>query len=126
MRGWEHRSAGADGANGVGRPAQLAALGTAVRIRNLRLYRDVHYTCRGRYAVGAEPVLLGVEQYFVLGDNSANSEDSRFWPPDAVSESQLLGAAFLVHLPSQPCRWEFAGWSAECQVPDLGRIRWIR
>jgi signal peptidase I len=111
---------------GVGEPVQLEAAGTALRIRNFRLFRDVHYTGRGRHAAGAEPVLLGVEQYFVLGDNSANSDDSRFWPEGAVSESQMLGPAFAVHLASRPWSWQCAGRSGEWQLPDLRRIRWIR
>ncbi len=112
--------------DGVGRPVQLEAAGAAIAVRDFRLYRDVHYTARGRTAVGGEPVRLGVEQYFVLGDNSANSDDSRSWPPNAVSGAQLLGSAFLVHLPSRACAWQFAGWRGTCQVPDVARIRWIR
>jgi signal peptidase I len=104
--------------DGVGQPVQLEAAGAAVVVRDFRLYRDVHYGDRGRTAVRGEPVRLGVEQYFVLGDNSAISDDSRFWPPDAVSGAQLVGSAFLVHLPSRSCgRW---------QMPDVTRIRWIR
>jgi signal peptidase I len=108
--------------SGVGRPVQLEAAGATFLVRDFRLYRDVHYASRGRTAVSGEPVRLGVEQYFVLGDNSANSDDSRFWPPNAVSEAQLLGPAFLVHLPSRLYRWH----GGECQVPDFNRIRWIR
>jgi signal peptidase I len=112
--------------SGVGQPVQLEATDTAVQIRSFRLYRDIHYSRRGRQAVGIEPVRLGEEQYFVLGDNSANSEDSRFWPVGAVSEAQMLGPAFLVHLASRPLDWHWAGRLGQCQVPDLGRIRWIR
>jgi signal peptidase I len=104
----------------VRQPVQLDATG-AVVIRDYRLYRDVHYADRGRTAVGGEPVHLGVEQYFVLGDNSANSEDSRTWSPDAVSEAQLLGSAFLVHLPSRAWRVGGRDW----QLPNFTRIRWI-
>jgi signal peptidase I len=112
--------------NGVGRPVQLTAASVVIAVRDFRLYRDIHYAARGRTAVGGEPVRLGVEQYFVLGDNSGNSEDSRSWPPDAVSGAQLLGSAFLVHLPSRACAWTFAGQRGTVQVPDTARIRWIR
>ena len=111
---------------GVGRPVQIEAAGVAVALRGFRLYRDVHYTQRGRHAVAGQPVHLGTQQYFVLGDNSPNSEDSRFWPPDAVSQAQLVGSAFLVHLPSVPVEWRCAGGSWLGQLPDFGRIRWIR
>jgi len=111
--------------DGVGRPVQMEACGAAVVIRNFRLFRDVHYASRGSHAVEGKAVRLGVEQYFVLGDNSSNSEDSRFWPVAAVSESQMLGPAFLVHLASHSRRWQCAGWSWQCQMPDPGRIRWL-
>jgi len=111
--------------DGVGRPAQMEARGAAVVIRNFRLFRDVHYASRGSHAVDGKAVRLGMEQYFVLGDNSPNSEDSRFWPVAAVSESQMLGPAFLVHLASHSLRWQVAGWSWQCQLPDPGRIRWL-
>jgi signal peptidase I len=109
----------------VGRPVQMEARGTAVAIRKFRLFRDVHYTARGTHAVAGEAVHLGTEQYFVLGDNSPNSEDSRFWSDGAVSASQMLGPAFLVHLPSQPLRWQCAGWTWQGQMPDIARIRWL-
>jgi signal peptidase I len=108
------------------RPVQIEATGMAVAVRNFRLFRDVHYTARGRQGVGGQAVRLGAEQYFVLGDNSPNSQDSRFWPIDGISASQLLGPAFLVHLPSQPFAWHCAGCSGQCQLPAPGRIRWIR
>lgn len=112
--------------DGVGLPMQLSAVGACIAVRQSRLYRDIHYTCRGRTAVYGEPVHLGVEQYFVLGDNSANSDDSRFWSPDAVSGAQLVGSAFLVHLPSRVWHWQLVGHSGACQVPDFARMRWIR
>jgi signal peptidase I len=110
---------------GVGRPVQIEAAGVAASVRNFALYRDIHYSGRGSRAVGGEPVRLGAEQYFVLGDNSPNSEDSRFWPADAVTADQLLGPAFLVYLPSRPLRWQGAGRLWQCQLPDLARIRWL-
>jgi signal peptidase I len=110
----------------VERPVRWVTRGAAVAISNFRLCRDVHYSARGTHAVGGEAVRLGAEQYFVLGDNSPNSEDSRFWPVGAVSASQLLGPAFLVHLPSQSLGWQYAGWSWRGQLPDFGRMRRLR
>lgn len=104
---------------GVVRPFQLQADGVSLRLREFRLYRDVHYGQRGTNAVGGKAVHLGAEQYFVMGDNSPNSEDSRFWPDrGAVPAASLRGRPFLVHWPSRLS----GGW----QLPDAERVRWLR
>ena len=41
-------------------------------------------------------------EYFLLGDNSANSDDSRSWQIPAVPERNFLGKPFLLHQPSRP------------------------
>lgn len=104
---------------GVVRPARLRADGVTVALRNLQLYRDVHYAQRGSNGVGGRPVHLGAGQYFVLGDNSAASEDSRFWTDGGrVPAGRLVGRALLVHLPSR----RLGG----VQLPDVPRVRWLR
>jgi signal peptidase I len=68
-------------------------------------------------------VQLGDGQYFVLGDNSPISKDSRCWPDGpAVEAGLLVGRPFLVHFPAQQVRW--GDW--RFQVPDPSRIRYIR
>jgi Signal peptidase, peptidase S26 len=77
---------------GVERPFQAQADGVQVNLRQFRLYRDVHYGQQGTNAVRGKSVRLGVNQYFMLGDNSPNSEDSRFWPDDGrVEKAALVG-----------------------------------
>jgi hypothetical protein len=94
--------------------------------RNFRLYRDVHYTQAGRNGVNGKAVRLGPEQYFVLGDNSTSSDDSRFWPEGgAVSGDSLVGKPFLVHLPSRVADWETLGQHWLLRVPDWERIHWL-
>ncbi len=76
----------------VTRPLLLGVKDGRVVVRHLRLYRDLHYTDTGRNAVRGQVVRLGPDQYFVLGDNSPLSEDSRFWPGNGtVSSAQLVG-----------------------------------
>lgn len=114
----------------VARPVRIGASGVEVRVHNLRIYRDVHYTDAGRHGVSA-PVRLGAGQYFVLGDNSPDSDDSRFWSdtdggPLLVTEADLVGKPFLVHLPSRAVRRQVFGRELQHQGINWERIRWLR
>lgn len=109
------------------RPMQFQADGVLARLHHVQLYRDIHYGQAGKNAVHGRSVRLGIDQTFVLGDNSPNSEDSRFWPDSgAVPVENLIGRAFLVHLPSRVAGWELGGAKWRWQVLDSGRVRWLR
>ena len=41
------------------------------------------------------PVLLGEDEYFLLGDNRDSSEDSRFANVGNVKKSQIIGKVWL-------------------------------
>jgi len=106
---------------GVSRPVSIGTKGAPMTVRGFRLFRDVHYTSGGRNGVH-EAWPLASDEYFLLGDNSANSEDSRFWQRPGVPERNFLGHPLLLH---QPSRWSSLGsWQLQCL--DWGRIRWIR
>ncbi len=45
--------------------------------------------CQGQYC----HVVLGPDQYYVMGDNRTNSSDSRFWGP--VQADKIIGTAIL-------------------------------
>jgi signal peptidase I len=83
------------------------------------------------------PILLRDKEYFMLGDNSPQSKDSRLWwevsplltergenyQLGTVPEDQLIGHAFFVYWPSgfRP------SWAIRIAlVPNVGRMRWIR
>ena len=85
------------------RPVALAVRGVKAVVSNVRLFRDVHYTQAGTNGVGGAVVRLGPDQYFVLGDNSPRSEDSRYWPNGgAVPTTNLVGTPALYFGPRRP------------------------
>ncbi|MBX9623719.1 MAG: signal peptidase I [Gemmataceae bacterium] len=106
----------------VTRPLQLGARGCRAVVRNLRLSRDVVYIAAGRHGV-REPARLGVAEYFVLGDNSGGSEDSRFWDAPGVPGAAFVGKPILVH---QPLRAGRVGGDRTVQTIDWSRLRWLR
>jgi len=98
----------------------------AFTVRDLRLFRDVHYTTvQGGNGIG-EPFLMGDDQFFFLGDNSPVSLDSRGWQNPVVPRRLIVGKPVIVHLPSRPGRIRVGQREWFFRVPDLSRIRYIR
>lgn len=108
---------------------QITGGGGPFSLRHVRLERDVYYTHSHRTIRGAahEPFMLNSDEYFVLGDNSHDSHDSREWsvagpqqPADyrlgTVRGSDIVGRAALVYLPGAWHSW----------FGNLGRVRFIR
>jgi signal peptidase I len=113
----------------VTRPVRIGARGVNLTLDNFRLLRDVHYTEVGKHG-SKNTVALGAKEYFVLGDNSPNSDDSRFWSDDdgnflAVRESQFIGKPILVHWPSRLVHVDLFGRQSVYQGFDWGRVRWL-
>ncbi len=111
-------------------PIALGVRGGSLSVNDLKIYRDVYYTSAlgslPRHPHGVnEPYPLKDDEYFVLGDNSPVSNDSRFWSGSpVVPRSMFLGKPFLVHLPGQVVALEVFGRSLYW-VPDPRRIRYI-
>lgn len=90
----------------------------SLTLSHVSIFRDIHYLSRpegGRVprATDEDPFLLGDDEFFVLGDNSPNSEDGRWWgPPTMASKGMeppragvvpryyLVGKALFVYWPS--------------------------
>lgn len=58
---------------------------------------DEHYgnEVMNNAGVASEPVVLGDDEYFVLGDNRNNSEDSRYAAVGNIKRSDISGRAWL-------------------------------
>jgi len=107
-------------------PVRFGARGVNIKVSHLKLYRDIYYTdTRSRHAV-SRPHELGDDEYFVLGDNSPVSHDSRRWEKPAVQRALLIGKPFLVHLPSKPGTLRVGNQEMHLRIPDWERIRFLR
>lgn len=91
---------GSDPASDRGCRPAFGGDGGRIAFRSIRLARDFVYTDQGRVGVQAE-VQLGPNQYFLLGDNSNRSRDSREWGP--VDAAEIVGRPVWVVWP--PSRW---------------------
>ncbi len=106
-------------------------------LSHIAIFRDIHYTeprPSGR-ASKDNPFILAEDEFFVLGDNSPNSEDGRLWNKrgrankglseyreGVVPRNYLVGKALFVYWPSgfKP----FAEFPFGI-VPNVGRMRFI-
>lgn len=106
-------------------PLRLIASDCAVRISNIRLFRDVHYRTDGANGIDT-PYELGPADYFVLGDNSANSRDSRVWKIPGVPRADFIGKPFLIHQPLHLGRVSLNGQERTYTTLDWSRLKWVR
>jgi hypothetical protein len=79
-----------------GNSLMLAASGGKLTFYRLRVIHDFHYLELGQYG-SWNPVRLQNKQYFVLGDNSQDSQDSRHFGP--IQEGNIIGRPLLVAAP---------------------------
>ncbi len=115
---------------------RIGVEGAAAKLRRVNLDRDMYYTQPTATALGTTEggARIGPDEFYVLGDNSPESEDSRRW--DRVNEvvraqtgvkegrvprKLMLGRAFFVYFPP-PHRWRPDGMAL---VPNFGRMRFI-
>ena len=110
-------------------------------LSHIAIFRDTHYTTakfangpKSSRATQTNPLTLAKDEFFVLGDNSPNSEDGRWWSKQGkgnngrlyrqgiVPREYLVGKALFVYWPSgfRPfARSRFA------IIPNIGRMRFI-
>ncbi|OGW77197.1 MAG: signal peptidase I [Omnitrophica bacterium RIFCSPLOWO2_02_FULL_45_16] len=61
-----------------------------------------YYYNQGNYGKEGEPTTVPKGSYYALGDNSANSRDSRYW--GFIPKKNLIGRAVFVYWPLQRMR----------------------
>ncbi|MEN6405590.1 MAG: S26 family signal peptidase [Thermoguttaceae bacterium] len=99
-------------------PFGVAAEGIDVTVREVRVYRDVFYTAMGRGATR-----LPADHFYVLGDNSPESVDSRVWGENGAVDAKFLTGKILVAIPNVAVG-PIAG--RYFQVPNLFGMRYIQ
>ena len=63
------------------------------------IFKKIVYLNEGPYGQRYKAIIVPEKSYFVLGDNSPSSKDSRFW--GYVPEKNLRGSAFFIYWPPQ-------------------------
>jgi signal peptidase I len=112
-----------------------------VNLSHVAIFRDIHYTAAQAVENGLSratrenPLQLVKDEFFMLGDNSPNSEDGRWWKDQGkankgllpyragiVPRDYLVGKALFVYWPSgfkpHP-KFPFA------IIPNIGQVRFI-
>jgi hypothetical protein len=128
----------------------ISVSGSPVTLHRVRVERDLYYSSRRgkklalggiikrRGGINHEPLTIGDDQFFCMGDNSPRSLDSRYWEeinpwitaqmfPGQTQEEALglvprqllIGRAFLVYFPA-PHRMYPGGWPV---IPNVGKMR---
>ncbi len=92
----------------------IAVGGETVELKNGDVYingrevkdfpiKNIYYYNRGDYGQVNQKIIVPADSYFVLGDNSGSSKDSRYW--GFVPQNFLVGKAGMIYWP--PARIRF-------------------
>ncbi|MBN2375110.1 MAG: signal peptidase I [Sedimentisphaerales bacterium] len=116
----------------------MSGQGGAFVLSQIKLFRDTHYTnsngmTPGRATEGY-PFTLGKDEFFVMGDNSPLSHDSRFWKEEGVGldrsydagvvpRDYLIGRAFFVYWPGG---YTINDKNRLAVIPNVGNMRFIQ
>lgn len=84
----------------VGLPGETIQIKDGMIYVNDKIYLEKKdYAPMTEAGIASEPVVLGASEYFVLGDNRNNSEDSRFADVGLVKKSDIEGKVWFVISP---------------------------
>jgi signal peptidase I len=122
--------------------AQVKIFGAGkLRLSHVAIFRDIHYNAaqfgnnsRTGRATEGKPLKLHPDEFFMLGDNSPNSEDGRWWSrrgkgnnnisyrEGIVPREYLVGKALFVYWPSGFKPWSQFPFGV---IPNVGQMRFI-
>ena len=84
----------------IGMPGDTVQIADGTILLNGETYmEDVHFSKINNPGLADDPIKLGSEEYFVLGDNRNNSEDSRFADMGNVLEENIIGKVWITTSP---------------------------
>ncbi len=135
----DHQSVTAPAVRGSGDATDMSPVGiaadggAAVKINHLKIWRDVYYTAdlgTGEFIEAKDrSQILDLQdgQFFMLGDNSPRSKDSRYWRPDHyVDRNLLVGKALFVYWPHSFNYVEIGGKKITLPFwPNFARMRFV-
>ncbi len=98
-----------ESAPGGQRAVRFGAQGATVLFERIIIDRDIYYEDVDARPGAPTEYRLGKKGYFVLGDNSPASSDSRRWKKPDVPEANMIGKAFFVFWPIHQLKGLWAG-----------------
>ncbi|HBN74950.1 MAG TPA: hypothetical protein DD473_03830, partial [Planctomycetaceae bacterium] len=110
-------------------PIHILCQDGPVSISRLQVFRDIAYRKSSDdldISESSPQYPIRPEEYFVLGDNSIVSIDSRYWPKGSVKPSLIIGRPIVLHLPSRKQTIEIGSLKSQIRVPDFERVRMLR
>jgi signal peptidase I len=113
---WDYAANAAQVPGGPHNEPSLSVEDGWLELLSVRVLRDIHYTAQGAIGTGRQAAChLGPEHYFVLGDRSRVSRDSRYFGP--VPDSAMRGRPIAIYRP-----WSRAAWLDRSGVPSDGAL----
>ena len=134
-------------------PVGIGSNGAALRVADLKVYRDIYYIAADHSDTNKSTMIsdknsdkkrrhvdfsLEEDQFFMLGDNSAQSKDSRLWPggppedwpggdnlPPYVDRDLLIGKAVFIYWPHSWDEIRSLGIPFPF-FPNVPRMRFVR
>lgn len=139
-------------------PPRIAAQGGSMDLEHVAVDRDIYYQTPepdvhlfpdfklarrlGVWGGPDNPMLLRPGEYFCMGDNSPESQDSRLWSDigshliaredtdyqlGTVLADQMIGRAFFVYWPAGHRLGDWLPYFGQYGIiPNVGSMRWIR